>query len=267
MSNLIGFDGYPNVSAPWSFKEHNVLWKSDRRYHDYVVNNTWEEVCPYPYPRFWNQSGIRYDDGNTRAMAGCRDSEFDQYGEVTAFGDYPEWRKQLSKFASVQDRLREWNPEVRKKIELYSCMQISMLDIDGFRMDKAMQITVDAQGSFAAAMRDCARRHGKNNFFIPGEIVNGNTNAAIYIGRGKEPSMKINDLKQAVTLQNQSFIRDEGQQALDAGAFHYSTYRALMRFLGLDGNLIAAADTPVNFFDAWVSHHLSTEVSAILTCF
>ena len=47
-------------------------------------------------------------------------------------------------------------------------MQIAMLDIDGFRMDKGQQITVDAQGEFADHIRRCARNLGKDNFFIPG---------------------------------------------------------------------------------------------------
>ncbi len=40
-------------------------------------------------------------------------------------------------------------------------------------MDKGQQITVDAQGEFADYVRRCAGSFGKNNFFIPGEIVSG----------------------------------------------------------------------------------------------
>lgn len=111
-----------------------------------------------------------------------------------------------------------------------------MLDIDGFRFDKATQVTVDAQGNFSSHIRQCARDHGKNNFFLPGEITGGNTFGSIYLGRGREPEMKSDSLKEAVLMSNKSdnkhFIRDEGQQALDAAAFHYSTYRSLTRFLG-----------------------------------
>jgi alpha-1,3-glucan synthase len=32
-----------------------------------------------------------------------------------------DWQRQLAKFASVQDRLREWVPSVREKIEHFSC--------------------------------------------------------------------------------------------------------------------------------------------------
>lgn len=57
-----------------------------------------------------------------------------------------------------------------------------MLDIDGFRYDKATQSTVDAEGEFSAAMRKCAREVNKTNFFIPGEITGGNTFGAVYLG-------------------------------------------------------------------------------------
>ena len=58
-----------------------------------------------------------------------------------------------------------------------------MLDIDGFRIDKALTITVDAQADWSEYIRGCARDVGKDNFFIPGEIVSGNTLAAIYLGK------------------------------------------------------------------------------------
>lgn len=71
-----------------------------------------------------------------------------------------------------------------------------MLDIDGFRMDKGQQITVDAQGEFSDFIRQCAARFRKKNFFIPGEIVSGNNFGAVYLGRGKEPSMvRVMDLE------------------------------------------------------------------------
>lgn len=160
-----------------------------------------------------------------------------QYGDTEAFGVFPDWQRQLSKFASVQDRLREWVPSVRERIEHFACITIAMLDIDGFRLDKATQITVDALGDWSDHMRQCARRYGKENFFIPGEITGGNTFGSIYLGRGKEPKMGAKDLKEAITAtvntsSRGNFIRDPGKQALDAGAFHYSVYRSLTRFLG-----------------------------------
>jgi alpha-1,3-glucan synthase len=111
-----------------------------------------------------------------------------------------------------------------------------MLDIDGFRVDKALQVTVDAQGEWSDKMRQCARKLGKDNFYIPGEIVGGNTLGSIYIGRGKEPEMRVDNITEILHLTNKSnpdlFIRDPEKAAIDGVAFHYSFYRGLTRFLG-----------------------------------
>lgn len=132
---------------------------------------------------------------------------------------------------------------------------IGQLDIDGFRYDKAMQSTVDAMGHMNAAMRTCARRYGKQNFFLPGEVTGGNVAGALYIGRGRQPDMQPENLTVAATLSNASndkyFLRDLGYEGLDSGAFHYTTYRTLTRFLGMDGNLEAGYDSPKNWVDQW----------------
>lgn len=41
------------------------------------------------------------------------------------------------------------------------------------------------------------------------------------------------------------FLRDVGQHGFDSSAFHYSIYRSLTRFLGMDGNLNVAFDVDV----------------------
>jgi alpha-1,3-glucan synthase len=154
----------------------------------------------------------------------------------------------------VQDRLREWVPEVRNKIETFSCLTIAMLDIDGFRYDKATQVTVDAMASYAATVRECARKLGKDNFFLPGEITGSNSFGSIYLGRGREPQQRLDNITAAMLLTNASenaFLRDDGQQGLDAAAFHYSIYRTLTRMLGMDGNITIPFDTPENFVDTW----------------
>ena len=122
----------------------------------------------------------------------------------------------------------------------------------------AVQITVDAQADFADYIRQCARRFNKTNFFIPGEIVSGNAFGAIYLGRGKEPAMAVKNATDAIQLTTEStrgndslFVRAEGKSAFDAACFHYSTYRALTRHLGMDGDLGADGETPVDFIDAW----------------
>ena len=130
-----------------------------------------------------------------------------------------------------------------------------MLDIDGFRIDKAAQITTDYVAEWSEATHECARRYGKSNFYIPGEMTAGDTAGALYMGRGREPGNRPPDFVTALTLTNASnetfFLRKSGKVGIDGVAFHYSMYRALLRFLGMDGNFTAAYDAPVDFVDMW----------------
>jgi len=253
LGDLLGFEGYLNETTPFTLDEHKVLWKSERKYYDFEVTDEYNTTCDYP--RFWLETGYPVGSDVTDQMKGCYGGEFDQYGDTEAFGVYPDWRRQLTKFASVQDRLREWHEPVRHKIETFYCMLISQLDIDGMRYDKAMQSTVDAMGYMNAAMRTCARKHGKDNFFLPGEITGGNVAGSIFLGRGRQPDMLPENLTVAVSLTNESdskyFIREAGVEGIDSGAFHYTTYRTLTRFLGMDGNLEAGYDSPKNWVDQW----------------
>ncbi|CAG7922354.1 unnamed protein product [Penicillium olsonii] len=262
MGDLIGFEGYLNTTTPFSTKEHKASWKSGRRYVDFEYGNDYNETCDYP--RFWNETGYPVDDYVYDELSGCYDSDFDQYGDIEAFGVFPDWQRELAKFASVQDRLREWVPSVRERIIRHSCMIITSLDIDGFRYDKATQATVDALGDISGAYRDCARSVGKENFFLPGEITSGNTLGSIFHRRGRQPDMKPETLEEAFQLTNSSditfFLRDHNQQATDAAAFHYSVYRSLTRFLGMDGNLAAGYDIPVNWTEAWYQMVLTNDM-------
>ena len=128
-------------------------------------------------PTFWD------DDATVVSVEtdGCKSSDFDQYGDMEAFGVHPDWERQLSKFASVQDRLREWKPQVMAKLTTFSCMAITALDIDAIRIDKATQVTVDALAHWASSTRACAAALGKDNFFIPGEVTGGDTFGSLYM--------------------------------------------------------------------------------------
>ncbi|ORY54718.1 alpha-1,3-glucan synthase [Pseudomassariella vexata] len=253
MGDLIGFENYLNESAPFWLEEHPALWKTSRHYHDFTYGTEYNETCDMP--RFYLDDGEEVDQDVYDQFGGCYDGDFDQFGDTEAFGVYPDWRRQITKFASVQDRLREWVPSVLDKLSHFSCITIASLDIDGFRYDKATQVTVDAEGNFSSHLRECARELGKNNFFIPGEITGGNGFGSIYVGRGRQPSQYLENIEVAVNLTNATtkdiFIRDEGQEALDGAAFHYSIYRNLLRFLGMDGSVEAAYDLPKNWVEAW----------------
>jgi alpha-1,3-glucan synthase len=253
LGDLIGFQGFLNETTPFTVDEHEVQWKTDRQYWDFSIGNNYNTTCEYP--RFWNETGFRIDQSIADSLKGCYNSEFDQYGDTEAFGVFPDWRRQLSKFASVQDRLRDWHPPVRNKIDNFYCMLLASLDFDGYRFDKATQATVDALAQGNAALRTCARRFGKDNFFLPGEITGGNVFGSVYIGRGRQPDMLPETLDDAVALTNESdskfFIREPENAGLDAAAFHYTVYRTLTRFLGLSGNLEAGYDSPPNWVDMW----------------
>lgn len=189
---------------------------------------------------------------------------------MEAFGVHPNWQRQLSKFASVQDRLRDWSPTVMSKLEVFSCMVIAALDVDAIRVDKSTQLTVDGMTQWAAATRACATNLGKKNFYIAGEVTGGNTFGSLYLyvpsfppshfltilfsGRGRTPSEYPPGFLQAANeteQDNQWFLRPQNQSGLDGFAFHYSIYRALTRFLGMDGNLEVAYDLDGNFVTAW----------------
>jgi len=100
---------------------------------------------------------------------------------MEAFGVHPDWNRQLSKFASVQDRLREWQPSVMDKLIHFSCLALKALDFDAIRVDKATQVTLDATAIWGAGVRKCAAALGKNNFFITGEVTGGNTFGSLYM--------------------------------------------------------------------------------------
>ena len=216
----------------------------------------------------WLDDGTIYNIGHT----GCYESDFDQYGDMEAFGVHPDCeyagrrtptihinpsstgQRQLSKFASVQDRLREWNPDVMAKISTFACLAIKALDFDGIRIDKSTQVTLAALSSWSTSTHACAAALGKNNFFISGEVTGGNTFGALYYGRGRTPTQLPQGFLAASEVKSTDptlFLRDPGQPGLDAVAFHYSTYRSLTRFLGMDGNLQVAYDIPVEFVSAW----------------
>ncbi|CUA76935.1 alpha-1,3-glucan synthase [Rhizoctonia solani] len=257
MGDMIGFEGHLNTSTPFSINEYNAVWKKPRytpwgieEYPDFKIKNTINDTCKLP--TMWNDAGEIVPIDKT----GCYASEFDQYGDMEAFGVHPDWNRQLSKFASVQDRLREWNVDVRAKIQVFSCLAIKALDIDAIRIDKATQVTVDALADWSAHTRQCAKEMGKSNFFIVGEVTGGDTFGALYLGRGRTPTQRPTSFEAGANLtssQNQYFLRDSNRHSLDSVAFHYSVYRALSRILGMDGNLQVAYDTIANFFDVWTT--------------
>ncbi|KAK7745826.1 Cell wall alpha-1,3-glucan synthase ags1 [Cytospora paraplurivora] len=253
MGDLIGFHGYLNVSAPFVPEhEHTALWKTSRQYHDFNFGTEFNDTCEN-FPRFYFENGSEAGNAVYDTFGGCYNGDFDQFGDTEAFGVYDDYRRQVTKFASVQDRLREWVPDVMERISLFSCLTIQMLDVDGFRYDKATQVTVDAEAKFSSNIRKCASDVGKKNFFIPGKSLVAThlvPSTSVVAACQTNPEKVVNlTTKKAADLD--IFIRDEGMSALDSAAFHYSIYRNLLRFLGMDGSMEAGYDLPKNWVEAW----------------
>ncbi|EIN07319.1 modular protein with glycoside hydrolase family 13 and glycosyltransferase family 5 domains [Punctularia strigosozonata HHB-11173 SS5] len=255
MGDLISFKGSENTSTQFDINEHEQVWKKPSfapwnftEYKDFNISNVRNTSCVLP--KLWLDDATLVDPGATN---GCLESEFDAYGDMEAFGVHPDWQRQLSKFASVQDRLREWKPEVMAKLQVFACLAISALDLDAIRVDKSTQMTVDGLADWGASTRKCAADLGKKNFLITGEVTGGDTFGALYLGRGRTPTQRP-DFSTAANLtgsEDQYFLRDSGLNGLDGFAFHYSTYRSLTRFLGMDGNLQVAFDVDSNFVTSW----------------
>ncbi|KUI66955.1 Cell wall alpha-1,3-glucan synthase mok13 [Cytospora mali] len=254
MGDLIGFKGSLNSTAAFTWDEYDYEWKSDRTYVDFTPGNS---VVDCTYPRMWTDDGWPLTVNQTA----CRDSEFDQYGDSSNTGNVLVYENELSKYGSVQDRLRDWRSDVLDKIKHFSCMQIAMLDIDGFRMDKAIQTTIDSMASFADYQRQCARQYGKENFYIVGEVVATDAQAAIYIGRGKQPDMYFGNATEAAmasnTTDSSSYIRNASLSALDGAGFQYIIYGAMTRFLGLDGQ---TGFQGVDFVELWESMAIENDL-------
>ena len=76
MGDLIAFEGFVNASTPFNWDEHDYMWKSDRRYHDFQPDNSKNVSCQYP--RLWGEDGYELGADITQYMHGCRMGEFDQ---------------------------------------------------------------------------------------------------------------------------------------------------------------------------------------------
>jgi alpha-1,3-glucan synthase len=85
-------------------------------------------------------------------------------------------------------------------------------------------------------MRKCAGELGKDNFFISGEVTSNHALGAVYMGRGKTPSLysKHVDSVSLVWRDKYNFYLRANSSCLDSSAFHYTIHRKLVRFLGLD---------------------------------
>ncbi|WAQ90638.1 hypothetical protein PtA15_13A37 [Puccinia triticina] len=258
LSDFLEFKGNSGKAAPFNLHGYEVEYKTTvqkpwniNQYAEFQFTNSRDQSCRLP--KFYNPNGT--DVLPPADWDGCYAGDFNQFGDSSPAGKAPGWQDQLTKYSGVQDRLRDWDSGVAAKLEKLACMTVKALDMDALRVDKATQQTLEFMGKWGGALRTCAKDLGKNNFFITGEISDGNTFGSLYIGRGRQPAHYANlqfDTAALVTAnQTENFMRPVGENALDSAAFHYSIYRSLTRFLGMDGELDSPYDIPVNWVEAW----------------
>ncbi|KAE9391982.1 hypothetical protein BT96DRAFT_979605 [Gymnopus androsaceus JB14] len=190
MSDLLGFTGFLNMSAPFSINEYDTEWVlpsympwNFTAYKDFEIINTQNNSCVYP--TFWDNDGTiipKFIVGATRT------------GSVS-YQSLPPFRID---FASGKLTVRYRGRPLLVNVHLISGRIISTF-------------LVKLQGETPLVQSTCNLTSSESSFFL----------------------------------------RDEGNVALDGCAFHYSIYRALTRFLGMDGNLAVAYEVDTNFITAW----------------
>ncbi|PLW45220.1 hypothetical protein PCASD_04029 [Puccinia coronata f. sp. avenae] len=258
LSDFLKFKGNSGKAAPFNLHGYEIEYKTSTQkpwnitqYAEFQFTNTRDESCRLP--KLYNPNGSEVVPPT--GWDGCYAGDFDQFGDSSPAGKAPAWQDQLTKYSGVQDRLREWDSGVAAKLNKLACMAVKALDMDALRVDKATQQSLEFMGRWGGALRSCAKELGKTNFFITGEISDANTFGSLYIGRGRQPTHYANlDFDTAALVsanQSENFMRPAGENALDSAAFHYSIYRSLTRFLGMDGELDSPFDVPVNWVEAW----------------
>ena len=147
---------------------------------------------------------------------------------------------------------------MQEKLLKLVCLAIQGLDIDGIRVDKVTQMTVDfITFKLGPYVRSCAAEVNKTNFFLPGEITSGLDFGKVYLGRGIAPgqvSLTVNEaLSRSQNKSNIYTMRSTPNYGLDSAAFSYSIYRGFLDFLGLRGNLLAPYDVGADPIESYNS--------------
>ncbi|KAJ3284167.1 Cell wall alpha-1,3-glucan synthase ags1, partial [Borealophlyctis nickersoniae] len=257
MGDLIEFGDWGNYTSPINLAGYETKWKKvnsmgPKEYWDFKISNEWDPTCQLP--QFWGEDGFPIASVVNHTWKGCYKSDFNTFGDIDAFDYEALWRRQITKFNAVQDRLRDWYKPVGDRIMHHACLLLQSLDFDAVRIDKSTQMTNIFLTKFTPHVRACARKLGKTNFLVTGEITAGETFGALFIGRGRQPDKRPATPEEAMNrsaLTPQNFLWSEGKSSMDSQAFHYSIYRNMLRFLRLDSNDRARFDLSTDLVPAW----------------
>jgi glycosidase len=164
---------------------------------DIIINHTgdnWAYPGDYPY-YFWKDASGPFDLGFWREVDPTEGFQ----------GDDAVWPEEFQRSGSYKRRGQIWNwsdPDQAINGDFLSLKElditesdvldslikaykywISIADVDGFRVDTVKHMESSATAIFCNALREYAKRIGKHNFFIFGEIVGDDTTIQRYIGR------------------------------------------------------------------------------------
>jgi glycosidase len=170
---------------------------------DIVINHTgdnWAYPGGHPY-YYWKEAEGPFDFGFWREKdpkPGFQEDDavwpvelqhpecYKRRGEIRNWDDHEE---AMNGDFSILKELDTTRPDILDTLIKAHKYWISVADVDGFRMDTVKHVESSATAIFCNAVREYAKRIGKHNFFIFGEIAAGDDRLiAQYIGRNSRIS-------------------------------------------------------------------------------
>ncbi|KAL0487147.1 alpha-amylase [Acrasis kona] len=185
MANLLYFEGHEHDGAPFRLHDGEYhLYPRDPNnvYQDFLVNNTF--FNDGQYCTLYGYDGLpKHDTGKGSYWY----SDFHHNGDLSDYGDV--YQNHLGKIYGIMDDLRTTHPRVQDKIIAMTKSLIASVDIDGIRMDTPMQVPLEFFQRWAPAVKNYAKKLGKDNFYIVGEFFCPKERSSTMTGRGKSPNM------------------------------------------------------------------------------
>ncbi len=164
---------------------------------DIVLNHTgdnWAYPGDYPY-YYWKDAPGPFDFGFWREIDPAPGLQQDDAVWPVEL-QHPDCYKRRGQIRHWDDRDEAINGDffslkeldIRKRVVLDTLIKIykywiSYADIDGFRLDTVKHMEDSSTAIFCNAVREYAKRIGKANFFIYGEVVGDDLTIQRYIGR------------------------------------------------------------------------------------
>jgi glycosidase len=163
---------------------------------DIIINHTGDN---WAYPggyRYYYSNGDRFSFGSLRDRDGVSGIQFPNDGVWPIEFQKTDWYKrkgEIGDWNNLEEArngdfggLKELDTENRETlkglIDVYKYW-IAIADIDGYRLDTVKHVKESSTSIFCSGIKEYARKIGKKNFFIFGEIVGDDGFINAYIGR------------------------------------------------------------------------------------